>query len=469
MKKILIIPLLLISVLGFSQDKTKDTTAYKKRVLESAEVDFLISYYMQDGDNASVTGGIGSEKLTNVTPTVVVSIPLNDDDVLTVDAGISAYSSASSSNLNPFDVVSSASSVTEPITGSPWVESSGASKSDVLLSANVGYSHSSDNRNNIWHANVSVANEYDYGSFGFGGGFTKLFNKKNTEISIKANVYLDNWKPVYPTEIDTYVKENGDLDGGFLNGVNILNQNGEVIDKNGQDVWGAYNTTLVEDTKRNTYSLSFSFSQIISKNAQFSVFFDVVKQDGWLSNPMQRVYFADRNNYYIGNAASIPIYTSPENKDVFQLADDIERLPDTRFKLPVGMRFNYFINEYVVLRTYYRFYNDDWGVNSHTANLEVPVKLGDKFTLYPSYRFYTQTAANYFAPFEQHTTNEEFYTSDYDLSEFNSSQYSLGIRYTDIFTKFIGLKTIDFSYSYYKRNSGFDANILVLAFKFVVD
>ena len=82
-----------------------NTSTYKKRVLETAEVDFLTSYYNQDGSNASVTGGIGSEKLNDFTPTVVVSVPLNDDDVLTIDAGISAYSSASSSNLNPFDRV----------------------------------------------------------------------------------------------------------------------------------------------------------------------------------------------------------------------------------------------------------------------------------------------------------------------------------------------------------------------------
>ena len=30
-------------------------------------------------------------------------MPLNDDDVLTIDSGISAYTSASSSNINPFN------------------------------------------------------------------------------------------------------------------------------------------------------------------------------------------------------------------------------------------------------------------------------------------------------------------------------------------------------------------------------
>lgn len=83
--------------------KKAPTNVYKKRVLESAEVDFLASYYNQDGENAAVTGGIGTQKLQDVAPAIVIWIPLNDDEVLNVDEGISAYSSASPSNINPFD------------------------------------------------------------------------------------------------------------------------------------------------------------------------------------------------------------------------------------------------------------------------------------------------------------------------------------------------------------------------------
>ena len=69
----------------------QDSTAiYKKRVLESTEIDFLTSYYSQDGNNAAVSGGLGTEKLTDFAPTIIVSIPMNDDDVLIVDAAGSA-------------------------------------------------------------------------------------------------------------------------------------------------------------------------------------------------------------------------------------------------------------------------------------------------------------------------------------------------------------------------------------------
>ena len=483
MKKIILVLIIILTVAtSYSQVKT-----YKKRVLENTEVDLISSYYSQDGDNAAVTGGIGTEELTDVASSLTISIPLNDDDIFTIDATISAYSSASSSNLNPFDTSGasnnggddddddhrSSKTTADSVTGSPWVESSGASKSDVWVNGNFGYSHSSNDRNSIIGANVNFAKEFDYTSIGAGASFTKLFNEKNTELGIKINAYFDKWSPEYPTEIHSYIDVGGNLNSGFFEGVDILDQDGDVIDKSGSTVWSPSKNSLIDDTSRNTYSASISFSQILSKKAQFSVFLDIVQQNGWLANPMQRVYFADKDNYYIGNSESISNYTSKSNTDVFRLADDIERLPDTRIKIPVGARFNYYINEVVSLRTYYRYYYDDWGITSHTASIELPIKISDKFTLYPTYRYYTQTAADYFAPFEVHTSTEEFYTSDYDLSEFNSNQYGFGISYTDIFTKRkiwkLGLKSVDLKYSNYKRNTGLSSNILSLGFKFVMD
>lgn len=480
MKKIAILAILLISQIGFSQDGGNE---YKKRVLETAEVDVISSFYAQDGDNASVTGGIGTEQLTDFATDISVAIPLNADDVFTIDATISAYTSASSSNLDPFDS-SGASRTggddddrsyksTAAITGSPWVESTGASKSDVWANGILSWSHSSADRNTIAGATVSFASEFDYTSFGFGGNFTKLFNQQNTEVGVKANIYLDKWDPRYPTELDSYIEAGGNLNSGFFSLIDILDENGNVINKNGTNVWSPFNTDLVTDTKRNTYSLSVSFSQILSKKAQISLFVDLVQQSGWLSNPMQRVYFADRSNYFVGNASSINNYTSATNTDVFQLSDDIERLPDTRTKIPIGARFNYYFNEFLALRTYYRYYQDDWGIVAHTVDFELPIKISDKFTLYPSYRYYTQTAADYFAPFDQHLSTETFYTSDYDLSKFNSNQYGFGIGYTDIFTKFhiskFGLKSIDLKYSSYERNTGLKAGIVSAGFKFVLD
>ena len=400
--------------MAYSQDTI---VSYKKRVLESVEIDLLASYYSQDGDNAAVTGGIGTEELTDLASSIVISIPLNDDAILKIDANVSAYTSASSSNVSPFDSGQPAD---------PFVADSGASANDLWLNAVVSYSHSSDDRNNIWGANVSVSQEYDYASFGFGGNYSYLLNDKNTELSIRANVFLDSWKIIYPFELRPFE------DLGY---------------------------TALQTNKRNSYALGFGFSQILSKKAQGSISLDLVQQEGLLSTPFQRVFFKDRDAIIIGNG--------------FQLADDIERLPSSRFKVAIGGRLNYYLNEVFVLRSYLRYYQDNWGITSYTASLEVPIKLGDFFTLYPSYRYYTQTKADYFYKANDALSTDAFYTSDYDLSGFNAGEFGFGVSYTDIFTKVkllgYGLKSINAKASYYNRSSSLSYFMVSGGIKFVQD
>lgn len=410
------------------------TQVYKKRVLESTEVDFLMSYYSQDGDNAAVTGGIGNEELKDITPTVIVSVPLSDDEVLTIDAGVSAYTSASSSNINPFDG-------TQP---DPFIASTGASSGDVWTNVKGIYSHSSNDRNTIWTGDLSVATEYDYFSIGAGGSYTHLWNEKNTEVTLKANVFFDTWKLLYPYELRPFVNGGSGINDPLFSSLNTTYTPSNFID--------------LDSKNRNSYNFGFSFTQILSKSVQTNLAIDLVQQQGQLSTPFQRVYFVDRPDVFIQN---------------FHLADDIERLPDTRFKIAIGGRLHWYLNEFLVLRTFYRFYTDDWGINSHTASVELPIKISSKFSVIPSYRYYNQSSADYFSPYNTHLSTNEFYTSDYDLSKFNSNQYGLGIRYTDIFTKFhlwsFGLKNIDIKFNQYERDSGLSSYLISGGVQFVMD
>lgn len=426
--------LLIGSVLIVSAQEDNTVGEYKKRVLEHTEIDFLLNYYEQDGENAATTGGHGTEELTDVSPTIIVAVPLNDDDVLTINANISAYTSASSSNVNPFDGKQPADA---------FVASSGASQSDVWANMVGSYSHSSDDRNRLWNANLSVSAEFDYISFGFGGGYTWLFNEKNTELSLNGNVYLDTWRLIYPIE--------------------LRNDQGSVQGYPGssfQEIVPGYDPSFTEHPSegRNSYSAGLGLSQILSSRLVGYLSADLILQNGLLSTPFHRVYFADKEDYFYEN---------------FHLADDVEQLPDSRVKIALGARLNYFVNHRVTLRTYYRYYTDDWGITSHTASLEIPVKITDKFTLYPSYRFYNQTAADYFALYNEHLSTDKFYTSDYDLSEFSANNYGFGISYTDVFTKGhiwkLGLKSIDLKYHKYDRNSAFSASMFSFGVKFIVD
>ena len=485
------------------QPTTQPTPTYQKKVLEGIEIETLFSYYAQEGTHGAVGGGLGTEQLTDVTPTVVVNVPLNFNTVLTVETGLSAYSSASSSNINPFystlggtkegnkydddyddkpsgtgrgwgsgtGAISAASTgvvngVSTPI-GTPWYASSGASRSDVLGYVSAAVAQSSEDRNQIVSANLYVSTEYDYTSLGVGLGLVKLFNEKNTELGIKGKAYFDKWMPIYPTELHEYGKYgNNFLNSGYFSGV-------PVWDINGIGTSGYKPSAFTEwsNANRNSYTMTLEFSQILSAKTQFSMSVDVVGQQGLLSTPYHRIYFADKPQYFIGDHTYINNYEQTSNYGVFRLADDVERLPNSRLKIPVGGRFHWYLNDLATLRTFYRYYFDNWGVDSQTASVELPLKLSSNWVFTPSFRWYEQSQADYFAPYGVHLSTERYYTSDYDLSGFTSKQIGFGLGYKDIFGQVdvlgFGLKTVDFRFQHYYRSDGLEAVIYGFGIKFV--
>ena len=110
---------------------------------------------------------------------------------------------------------------------------------------------------------------------------------------------------------------------------------------------------------------------------------EIVYQDGYLSLPFNRVYFSDNSVH-------------------------VEKLPSSRIKLPVGLRVNYFLGDRYIIRAWYRYYKDDWNIQSNTIQLETSVKITPFLSVTPFYRFYQQTAAEYFAPYQEHTANDNF-------------------------------------------------------------
>lgn len=196
-------------------------------------------------------------------------------------------------------------------------------------------------------------------------------------------------------------------------------------------------------TSRNTLAGSFSYSQIINARLQIMFLADIVQQQGYLSLPFHRVYFTDGSVHQ-------------------------EHLPDNRFKLPLGFRASYFLGDRFILRAYYRYYTDNWGLHSHTADLEVPIKISPFFSVSPFYRFYQQTAIKSFAAYQEHTYADQYYTSNYDFSKFNSQFVGAGIHFTPPNGLF-GVKQInmlELRYGHYLKTTGMNANIISLNLKF---
>lgn len=377
---------------GFSQQAT-DSAAFGSRKLKVDEINLVSSYYGQNGDHAAVTGGNGTQKLTDIANVFDIKLVKYDrkfrKHAFDVEVGIDHYTSASSDRVD-------------------LKANSSASHADTRIYPSLTWSMENEQKGTTISAGVSSSTEFDYQSFGANIGFAKKTKDRNGEFSAKLQAYFDQVRLIAPEE---------------LRGTGTAKDNGT--------------------EGRNTFAASLSWSQVINKNLQIALLADVVHQQGFLSLPFYRVYFTDGSVHQ-------------------------EKLPDSRFKIPLGFRANYFLGDRFIIRTYYRYYKDDWGISSHTVNLEVPVKITNFFSISPFYRFYNQTAVKYFAPYLQHTAQQEFYTSNYDLSEFNSNFVGAGIRLTPPKGVF-GIQhwnMIELRYGHYMKNINMNANIVSMNIKF---
>ena len=386
-----------------------DTVNYQERKLKLEEVNFVSGYYQQDGNHSGVTGGIGTEKLTDFANTLDLRISKTNKKgnihQLFMEIGVDIYTSASSANIR---------------LPSPGFESTGPSHQDTRIYPSLTYSVENPEKGAVKGIGLSYSQEYDYVSRGIHLNFAKTSKDKNRELGVSLFAYFDEWMKIYPYELRPPGYDNGSGD-----------------DDNNNDSIGA------SSEPRNSFQASFTFSQVINQRLQLAVLFDPAYQEGQLTTLYQRVYFTDNSVR-------------------------VEKLPDKRTKIPVAIRANYFLGDRIILRSYYRYYQDDWGNRAHTVNLETPVKLTPFFSLIPFYRFSKQTGIDYFAPYAEHNLQETFYTSDYDLAPFTSHLFGIGFHIAPAKGVFgvSSWNSLELRAGHYTRSPDLKANSITLALKF---
>jgi hypothetical protein len=386
---------------GFGQAKT-DSSKYENQDLTFEEANIISSYYTQNGNNSAVTGGIGTEKLTDISNTFQVKLYRYDDKLRKhtwdLEVGIDHYTSASSDMVD-------------------LKANSSASSADTRIYPSVNWTMENEKKGTTFGAGVAYSHEFDYASYSLNVNFAVKTKNRSGEFSARAQVFLDHVSQVLPSELVSTVATSSASRGGSEH---------------------KYPTT-----GRNTMDLSLSYSQIINKRLQVMFISDLVSQSGYLSLPFHRVYFA--------------------NGTVHQ-----ENLPSNRFKLPLGLRANYFLGDKIILRAFYRYYTDDWGLTANTASLEMPVKITPFVSVSPFFRYYVQTAVDYFKAYKTHTAADQYYTSNYDLSTFNSNFYGAGIRLTPPKGVFAleHFNMLEIRYGHYAKNIGMNSDIISLNMKF---
>ncbi|NNC96346.1 MAG: DUF3570 domain-containing protein [Chitinophagales bacterium] len=287
---------------------------------------------------------------------------------------------------------------------------SSASRKDSRAQIDLSYGRSFKKADLTFYGSASIESDYFSAMAGF--SIFKEIQKGNAELGFTNKSYFDNWVIILPVE----------LRGASLPGF--------------------------ETSKRNSSNNSLTYWQAVNKKLSFSIDLDLIYQYGLLSTPFHRVYF--------------------ENDSL-----SVERLPDSRFRYPVTFKLSYYPNNVISVQMLYRFYNDDFKISSHTAEIALPVMLSNRFSIEPFYRFYSQSASAYFQAYGEHSINSNYQTSDYDLSEFKAHKLGASLNYSPVwrfFEKkdqtFATIQTLSFRYAYYSREDGLFYNVASAGVRF---
>lgn len=161
-------------------------------------------------------------------------------------------------------------------------------------------------------------------------------------------------------------------------------------------------------------------SQVLDPNTIASLNFTYSRFDGYLADPYKSI------------ATNIEVLPG-----FFLFQETPEHRPDERLRRIWFANVKRFFPELRASIDFdYRYFSDTWGVESHTFDFEWYQKFGDKWTLRPSYRFYTQGGADFYYsdldgtgidPLEPVVGQGPFYSADYRLAKMQTETYGLKV------------------------------------------
>lgn len=183
-----------------------------------------------------------------------------------------------------------------------------------------------------------------------------------------------------------------------------------------------------------------SFHQVLDSTSYAKVAFFYIKEDGYLTNPYLNVV---RNNN--GTSADIVGENRPDSKDAFG----------------ISLKYAKAFNDEFALQTYYRYYNDDWEIDSHTIDTDLYYEPNSDWVIKLGLRYYMQSQASFYKFEDDYFTNQEFASSDYRLSDFDAITYKTDFEY-----KFSDTFSYNVSLNYYDQSTNLSATYFMTGFKY---
>jgi len=271
-----------------------------------------------------------------------------------------------------------------------------------------------------------------------GGGVTidgpSVLIRKNfaEKVSISANYYVDNITSASidaVTQASEYTEERVQTSIGldYLNDKSIISYGfTKSVESDfdasthsfgiSQDMFGSMTTVNL------SFSIGFeafssfndyriSLSQVLTRNLIMSLTYNIITDEGFLNNPYRQIRYLDSSN----------------TPDGYSFQDEL--YPETRTTNAASISLRYYLPYKAALYGSYRYFTDSWGIKADTYEIGYIHPLESNWTFETSYRFYSQTEADFYNDLFPFENPQNVYARDKELSTFSDINVAFGVTY----------------------------------------
>ena len=196
--------------------------------------------------------------------------------------------------------------------------------------------------------------------------------------------------------------------------------------------------TSTPDDHRNTTHGHFVVTRVLTPTTLLRVGAEMNKVEGLQHNPYRNVYAGG----------------GPEP----------ELHPDERLRRDLFVRVNQYVSNGSSVKLAYRYYADDWGIDSHEMGAKLHQHVGEWVDVRYRYRYYRQTAADFYrAEYETADGIDGYRTGDYRMRDMTShlfgSRLDLDLGVFALQSRWLSSFEIGFGYERYFNDANFSANV----------
>lgn len=155
------------------------------------------------------------------------------------------------------------------------------------------------------------------------------------------------------------------------------------------------------------WSYRLGLSQIVTPALMMGLSLETISDEGYLNNPYRSARYLDPD-VGAGYAWEPEVY------------------PNTRTSSAVSVNAQYFLWYRASVQGMYRYFTDTWGVDANTLRVGYTHPLGDRWILEAAYRWYDQSAADFYSDLFPREDSQNFVGRDKELSTFQSQMVTVG-------------------------------------------